>query len=50
MKKISEYGIFSDSSKILTDKIQYAIDDAAKEGKTLVFEKGIYKTRIFMLK
>ena len=50
MKKISDYGIMPDTNELLTEKLQYAIDDCANSGKTLVFEKGIYKTGTLLLR
>ncbi len=44
MKYIEEYGIFPGTSEILTEKIQYAIDECVKNGEVLCFKKGIYKT------
>ena len=40
MKNIKEYGVIADAQTIQTTAVQSAIDDCAKNGKTLVFEKG----------
>ncbi len=50
MKYIRDYGIISDTDEILTDKIQLAIDDCAKSGETLCFNKGSYKTGTLFLR
>lgn len=42
MKNIKEYGVIADAQTIQTTAVQSAIDDCAKNGKTLVFEKGKY--------
>lgn len=50
MKKITDYGIFPDKDELLTEKIQYAIDNSSESGEILLFEKGIYKTGTLFLK
>ncbi len=44
MKYIEEYGIVANTDNVITKEIQYAIDECAKEGMTLYFRKGVYKT------
>ncbi len=44
MKYIEEYGVVANADNIITKEIQYAIDECTKEGKTLCFGKGVYKT------
>ena len=50
MKYIDEYGVFPNTAEILTEKIQFAIDDCAKTGETLSFKKGKYKTGTLIFK
>ena len=50
MKKINEFGILANTDKILTEKIQSAIDECSENGKTLVFTEGTYKTGTLFFK
>ncbi len=50
MKYIEEYGVFPNTAEILTEKIQFAIDDCAKTGEILSFKKGKYITGTLMFK
>jgi len=50
MKYIDEYGVYPNTAELLTEKIQYAIDEAVKCGETLCFKKGTYKTGTLVFK